>query len=67
MTSYTTAGPVIEDEEGDTPRSPTPSPPDREAASRQHHSRIDRFLGGAGRYPKAKNIVVACPAMWAAA
>ena len=31
ITPRTTAGPVVEDEEGDTPRSPTPSPPDREA------------------------------------
>ena len=31
MTPRTAAGPVVEDEEGDTPRSPTPSPPDREA------------------------------------
>ena len=31
----TTAGPVVEDEEGDTPRSPTPSPPDREASPAQ--------------------------------
>ena len=30
-TPRTTAGPVVEDEEGETPRSPTPSPPDREA------------------------------------
>ena len=26
-----TAGPVVEDEEEEAPRSPTPSPPDREA------------------------------------
>ena len=31
ITPRSTAGPVVEDEEGDTPRSPTPSPPDREA------------------------------------
>ena len=31
ITPRATAGPVVEDEEGDTPRSPTPSPPDREA------------------------------------
>ena len=31
ITPCSTAGPVVEDEEGDTPRSPTPSPPDREA------------------------------------
>ena len=31
ITPRTTAGPVVEDEEGDTPRSPAPSPPDREA------------------------------------
>ena len=35
---------VVEDEEGEAPRSPTPSPPDKK---RQPRSRIDGFLGGA--------------------
>ena len=64
ITPRATAGPVVEDEEEEAPRSPTPSPLDRQG---QPRSRIDGFLGGAGRNPQANRVVVACPATWAVA
>ena len=52
-------GPVVEDEEGETPRSPTPKvlPIGRRGVL------TAPLIGGAGRNPEANRVVVACPVM----